>query len=116
MQAHPTIKSVVKSFTVTILGSIVPVVNNQIYTLGSDPLIVQFDSFQTIPSNFNVGSSIIEAFVFTGSVLLSPIDLKCACLTSVNDLEWIQIDSAAGIITIQTSNRNYIGFHKIVLV
>ena len=45
MKNYPTIKSTIISFTATILGVIVPVISDQVFTLSSSALIIQYDPF-----------------------------------------------------------------------
>ncbi len=55
MKNYSTIKSAIFSFTATVLGSIVPVVPDQIYNLGSPLFVFNFEPFKVIPTSYNVG-------------------------------------------------------------
>jgi hypothetical protein len=73
MKNYSTIKSAEYeyTFTATILGSLVPSIQNQVYIQNSPPLEISIDPFVVIPTNFNVGPSSIDAYVFSGSQLPS---------------------------------------------
>ena len=56
MKNYPTIKSVLP-FQTTILGSVVPVVEDQNYILGDSPLTINYDAFQVLPTGYDSGPS-----------------------------------------------------------
>ena len=66
MKNYPSITSVPLSFTVTILGSVVPVIADQVYLTGSAPLVISFDTFKVLPIGYDAGPSTVEAYIFTG--------------------------------------------------
>ncbi len=82
--------------------------------MNQTPLSIQFDPFQVFPLNFDVGVTSIQAFIYTGTDKLEYINMTCGCLNDTKNLDWISLNST--IITIQTSNKNYVGVHQIVLV
>ncbi len=86
------------------------------YQLGSAPLQIPFDAFQ-VPNTYIVNQSHVEVYLFTGTnPLESKIDLTCDCLVNIVDLDWISLEATSRILTVQTSNSDYVGLHKVVLV
>jgi len=80
MKNYPSIASAPISFTVTILGSVVPNIAEKVYIAGSSPLLITYDTFKVLPDGYNVGPSTEEAYIFTGTELPAYIDLTCTCL------------------------------------
>jgi hypothetical protein len=85
MKDYPLIKTLKISFSVTILGSVAPFVFDQVYTLGSAPLSIQYSSFKVLPNFFDVGPSSVEAYISDGLAIPPQIDLTCNCLFKIND-------------------------------
>ena len=92
MKNYPSVKSMPISFTVTILGSLVPRLENKLYTLSTAPLTITIEAFQVIPNDYDVGPYSIDAYIFKGFGLPAYIDLGCNCLTRINDLDWISFE------------------------
>ncbi len=85
MKDYPQVSIFQLSFTATILGSILPIVEDQVYTLNSAPLSIYYEPFQVLPSDHNVGPSSIEAYIFKGEEYPSLLDFSCNCVAKVND-------------------------------
>ena len=66
-EKYNTIESLPLSFTVTILESVVPVVSPKVYKTSTPPLIITYDEFRVLPSNYRTGLSHIEIFISAGS-------------------------------------------------
>ena len=64
---YPSIESAPISFTLTILGSVVPNIAEKVYIAGSSPLLISHDQFKVLPDGYNVGPSTEEAYIFTGT-------------------------------------------------
>lgn len=71
------------SFTVTILGSEVPFVGNQVYARRAAPLQINYDPFKVLPDGYNAGPSNVEAYMFIGNEWPTQIDLTCSCLVKI---------------------------------
>jgi hypothetical protein len=69
-----------------------PIVSDQIYSLGQEPLLIQYKAFEVLPEYFIVGPSSVEAYLYTGISLLPPIDMTCHDLISIRALSWISFD------------------------
>jgi hypothetical protein len=67
MKNYPTIASTPISFTATILGSVVPVIADQVYITSSAPLSISFDPFKVLPIGYDAGPNSIDAYVYEGS-------------------------------------------------
>jgi hypothetical protein len=83
LKTYPTIKSQLIFFNATILNYIVPTIANRNYYVNEDPLYIQYEPFQVIPSNYDVGPTSIQLFEYTEKDLPTQIDLSCTCLTDV---------------------------------
>lgn len=55
LERLPQVLSVTKSFTVTTLGSIVPLISNKIYQVGQPELQIVFDAFKVEPGSYDAG-------------------------------------------------------------
>ena len=104
MKDYTGIYGPIFSFTATILGSVVPTIANQQYTQNSAPLSIAFDSFEVLPSDYDVGPTKIDAFVFKGATLPKYVDPTCDCMTNIVDLDWITLDLTSKSLLVQTSN------------
>jgi hypothetical protein len=116
MKYIPSIASSPISFTATILGSVVPVIADQVYITSSEPLLITYDSFKVLPNGYNAGASTVEAYIFTGSSWPTYIDLTSASLTQISGLSWIQFDASARSLVISTSSATLVGVYQIALV
>ena len=116
MKNYPTVTSDILNFTVTILGSVAPVVPDQVCTLSTHNVDIKYEPFKVIPENYNVGPYTIDAFIFTGADLPEQIDFSSDCLTNIKQLDWISLDFNANTLTVHTQNNKYVGDHKIILV
>ena len=65
MKNYPSIESAPISFTVTILGSVAPIIAEKVYLASSTPLLITYDPFKVLPDGYNVGPSTEEAYIFT---------------------------------------------------
>ncbi len=63
--------------------------------LNASPLQIIYDPFQVLPLSYDVSSTSVKAFKFTGTAIPTQIDLTCDCLTSIAELEWVSFDSEA---------------------
>ena len=70
----------------------------------------------TLPSDYDVGISRIEAYIYSGKVLPKSIDFACDCLTKVSELDWISFDSSLSTFAIYTSSSQIVGKHTVLLV
>jgi hypothetical protein len=116
MKNYPTIASAPISFTATILGSVVPVIADQVYLTSSAPLLISYDPFKVLPIGYDAGPSTVEAYIFTGSSWSTYIDLNSDFLTQISGLSWIQFDASAHSLVISTSSSSYVGVYQIALV
>ena len=67
MKNYPSIESAPISFTVTILGSVVPYLEDKVYNVSSAPLLITYEPFRVLPSGYDAGPSTEEAYIFTGA-------------------------------------------------
>ena len=67
MKNNPTIVSAPISFTVTILGSQTPKISDQLYTLDSTKLTIQYTPFLVFPLDYDVGATNVKAYIYTGT-------------------------------------------------
>ena len=100
----------------TILGSVVPAIENKNYLMGSSPLLIAYETFKVLPSDYDVGPTTVQAFIYTGAALPKKIDLSCSCLTNVGTLDWITLNTEYQTLTVATTNQSLAGPHEIVLV
>lgn len=56
---YPAIVSTPLSFTATILGSVVPVISDQLYIAGSAPLLITYSAFQVLPTGYDAGPNTV---------------------------------------------------------
>lgn len=59
MKNYPAIKSTPLSFTATILGSVVPVISDQVYIAGSAPLLITYSAFKVLPTGYDAGPNTV---------------------------------------------------------
>lgn len=78
--------------------------------------MVNYPQFSFNPSDFDVGPSSYESFVYTETTLPLYLDLQCTCLTSVSNLEWISFDQNANKLTVHSLNGVYVGEYTVLLV
>ena len=94
-----------------------PVLLDQTYKLGSEPLNIVYAPFKVLPFNYTAPTSTVEAYILaTGAQLSTPIDLSCSCLTSVSQFPWITYDSSLNSIIVFSNDIALVGDYKIVLV
>ena len=67
MKNYPSIESVPIGFTVTILGSVVPYLEDEVYNVSSAPLLITYEPFRVLPNGYDAGPSTEEAYIFTGA-------------------------------------------------
>ena len=103
MASHSSIKSEV-GFVATILGFVVPVIENKNYLMGSSPLLIAYETFKVLPSGYDIGPTTVQAFIYTGAALLNKIDLTCSCLTDISTLDWITLNTEYQTLTVATTD------------
>ena len=89
MKSYQPIQSSPLSFTVTILGSVVPKIPDYNYLTRSVLLKIEFDEFVVLPYDFDAGPFALKAYIFTGEEWPGSINLTCSCLETISDLSWI---------------------------
>lgn len=104
-------------FKVTILGSVAPIIPAFTYKIGSEMLVVTYQSFQVLPSDYDVGPSSVKAYILDkGATLGQYVDFSCGCLKDISEKPFITLMQEVNQLQILSSDQTYVGDYTVVLV
>jgi hypothetical protein len=116
MKNFTSIKSNQIIFTLTILKPEVPKIPDQIYLVNSPIIQYPYDPFHVEPASYQIGSSLIDSYIFTGVSLPEKLDLNCGCLIKLDNYGWISFDYDSSLMKIFTTLDASAGVYTILLV